>query len=133
LTEQVDWWLAVSLAVTGILALEFPLHINISAKVSVASAVFFAAVLLLPVWQAALLVGLLQAADVCLAAARKIRTTREQPAWRAIATNLIFNGGQAYFAALGSGAVLSAGGVSARTWLGGADDAAVLVAAAFTM
>jgi putative nucleotidyltransferase with HDIG domain len=128
-----DWWLLVSLAVTGILALEFPLHVNINAKVSVASAVFFAAVLLLPMWQAALVVGTLHAADICLAAARKIRATREKPPYRAIAINIVFNGGQAYLAALVAGAVLSVGGVSARTWLGGAEDALLMVAAAGAM
>jgi putative nucleotidyltransferase with HDIG domain len=128
-----DWWLIVSLAVTGILALEFPLHININAKVSVASAVFFAAVLLLPVWQAALVVGTLHATDICLAAARKIRATREKPPYRAIAINIVFNGGQAYFAALAGGAVLSLGGVSAQSGLGGAAEALLLVAAAGTM
>ncbi len=131
--EPADWWLIASLVVTGILALEFPLHINISAKVSVASAVFFAAVLLLPLWQAALLVGGLQATDICLAAARKIRATRQQPPLRAIALNVLFNGGQAYLAALGAGAVLAAGGVTARAWLGGTEDAVLLVAAAAVM
>src|SRR5262245_44034303 len=85
----VDWWLIASIAVTGSLALEFPLHININTKVSMASAVFFAAVLLLPVWQAAVLVGSLQAADVCIAAAKKIRRSREKPPWRAIAINIV--------------------------------------------
>src|SRR5438034_46679 len=41
-----DWWLIASLSAAGLLALEFPLHISLSVKVSVASAVFFAAVLL---------------------------------------------------------------------------------------
>jgi putative nucleotidyltransferase with HDIG domain len=128
-----DWWLITSLAVTGILALEFPLHININAKVSVASAVFFAAVLVLPVAQAALLVGGLHATDICLAAARKVRATREKPPVRAIAINVIFNGGQAYFAALGAGTVLSIGAVSARSWLDSPEDALIILAAAVTM
>src|SRR5690348_7135225 len=96
----VDWWLVVSLAAAGILALEFPLHISLSVKVSVASAVFFAAVLLLPVLLAAALVGGLQALDICIAAFRKVRATREQPPLRAIAINVLFNGGQAYLSAL---------------------------------
>ena len=131
--EPVDWWLVVSLAVTAILALEFPLHINISAKVSVASAVFFAAVLLLPVWQAATLVGGLQAVDIGLAAFRKVRATRQAPPLRAIGINIIFNGGQAYFSALAAGAVLAAGGVSARSGLAGPQDALVLVASAVSL
>src|SRR5213080_4859916 len=51
--ERADWWLIASIVVTGILALEFPLHISLNEKVSVATAVFFAAVLVLPAWQAA--------------------------------------------------------------------------------
>jgi putative nucleotidyltransferase with HDIG domain len=128
-----DWWLIASLAATAILALEFPLHVNLNTKVSVASAVFFAAVLLLPLWQAALLVGLLQAADICLAAARRIRATRERPPVRAVAVNILFNGGQAYLAALASGALLAAAGVSARGGLAGAPDVLVLAAAALVM
>src|SRR5215470_7818606 len=68
---RADWWLIFSLAAAGILALEFPLQISLSVKVSVASAVFFAGVLLLPVWQAAALVGVMQAVDICVAAYRK--------------------------------------------------------------
>jgi len=131
--EPADWWLIASIAVTAILALEFPLHINISAKVSVASAVFFAAVLLLPVWQAATLVGGLQAVDIGLAAFRKVRATRQAPPLRAIGINIIFNGGQAYFSALAAGAVLAAGGVSARSGLAGPQDALVLVASAVSL
>jgi len=131
--EPADWWLIASIAVTAILALEFPLHINISAKVSVASAVFFAAVLLLPVWQAATLVGGLQAVDIGLAAFRKVRATRQGPPLRAIGINIIFNGGQAYFSALAAGAVLAAGGVSARSGLAGPQDALVLVASAVSL
>src|SRR5207248_1948250 len=111
-----DWWLIVSLAAAGILALEFPLHISLSVKVSVASAVFFAAVLLLPVWQSAALVGALQAADICVAAFRKIRRTRERPP-RAVAINVLFNGGQAYLAGLLGALLLASDGVSARTGL----------------
>src|SRR5438045_4320008 len=128
-----DWWLIVSLAAAGILALEFPLHISLSVKVSVASAVFFAAVLLLPVWQAAALVGGLQAVDIGLAAFRKVRATRQAPPLRAIGINIIFNGGQAYFSALAAGAVLAAGGVSARSGLAGPQDALVLVASAVSL
>src|SRR5689334_15841896 len=121
-----DWWLIASLAAAGILALEFPLHISLSVKVSVASAVFFAAVLLLPVWQAALLVGLLQAVDICVAAYRKIRRTHERPPV-AVAINVLFNGGQAYLAAALGGELLAAGGVSARNGLSGPFDALLLI------
>jgi putative nucleotidyltransferase with HDIG domain len=131
--RSADWWLIASLALTAILALEFPLHININTKVSVASAVFFAAVLLLSPWQAALLVGALQATDICIGAVRKVRATRERPPLRAVAINIVFNGGQAYLAALAAGGLLVAAGVSAHTGLAGPRDALVLIAAAILM
>ncbi|HEY6115478.1 MAG TPA: HD-GYP domain-containing protein [Candidatus Dormibacteraeota bacterium] len=128
-----DWWLIASLALTAILALEFPLHVNLNTKVSVASAVFFAAVVLLPLWQAALLVGALQATDICIAAGRRVRATRERPPVRAVVINILFNGGQAYLAALSAGVVLALGGVSAAGGIAGAADLLVLVAAATVM
>ena len=128
-----DWWLIAALAAAGILALEFPLHVNLSEKVSVATAVFFAAILVLPVWQAAALVGALQAADICLAAFRRVRATRERPPLRAVGINIVFNGGQAYLSTLAAGLILSSGGVSARTGLARPEDALVLIAAAVTM
>ena len=131
--DSADWWLIASLAAGGILALEFPLHISVDVKVSVASAVFFAAVLLLPIWQAAALVGALQALDICVAAIRKVRATGERPPLRAVAVNLLFNGSQAYVSALAAGWVLAAAGVSAQNGLASAADAVALVAAAAAM
>ena len=132
-TAGADWWLIAALAVAGILALEFPLHVNISEKVSVATAVFFAAVLLLPMWRAAALVGAIQATDLCFAAFRKVRATRERPPLRAVGINIVFNGGQAYLSTLAAALVLATGGVSAGTGLARPGDAAVLIAAAITM
>jgi putative nucleotidyltransferase with HDIG domain len=131
--ERPDWSLVAALAVAGILALEFPLHVNISEKVSVATAVFFAAVLLLPMWQAAALVGVLQAIDICIAAFRKVRATKERPPWRAVGSSIVFNGGQAYLSTLAAAALLSIGGVSARAGLTAPEDVLVLVGAALTM
>lgn len=128
-----DGWLVGVLALAGILALEFPLHASINEKLSVASAVFFAAVLLLPMWQAAALVGGLQAADLCIAALRRTLATRETPPLRAVGINVAFNGGQAYLSALGAGWLLAGGGVSARNGLAGPQDAAVVAAAAVLM
>ena len=128
-----DWLLIVSVAAAGILALEFPLHISLSEKVSVASAVFFAGVLLLPVWQAAALVGALQATDICLVAFRKVRSTRERPPMRAIAISVLFNGGQAYLSTLAAGLVLAVGGVSARAVVSGLDSILAIVLAAVVM
>lgn len=101
-----DWWLLASLAVAGSLALAFPLQINLSTKMSVASAVFFAGVILLPLWQAAVLVALLQGGDVCRAAVLRFRATREKPPVRAVAISVFFNGGQAYLSVLAAGLVL---------------------------
>jgi HD-GYP domain-containing protein (c-di-GMP phosphodiesterase class II) len=109
--SRFDGLLLGVLAVAGSLALAFPLQINLSTKMSVASAVFFAAVILLPAWQAAALVALLQAADVCRAALKRLRATREKPPLRAIASSVVFNAGQAYLSVLAAGLVLGLGGV----------------------
>jgi putative nucleotidyltransferase with HDIG domain len=101
--------------------------------VSVATAVFFAAVLLLSVWQAAALVGALQAADVCIALMRRVRRSKEWPPVRAVALNVVFNGGQAYLSTLAAGLILAAGGVSARNGLASPADAFLLVSAAAVM
>jgi putative nucleotidyltransferase with HDIG domain len=129
----VDWWLVASLAIAGVLALEFPLHISLNVKLSVASAVFFASVLLLPVLAAAALVGALQAVDVCVAAVRKVRRTGEKPPMRAIVANVLFNGGQAYLSALLAGLLLAANGVSAWAGIRDAQAAFALIAAAVLM
>jgi HD-GYP domain-containing protein (c-di-GMP phosphodiesterase class II) len=128
-----EWWLVGSLALAGILALEFPLHVNISEKVSVATAVFFAAALLLSVWQAAALVGALQAVDICIASLRKGRATGERPPFRPVAINVVFNGGQAYLATVVTALILAGGGVSARGGLVTPTGVLVLVAAAVAM
>jgi putative nucleotidyltransferase with HDIG domain len=108
------WWLVAMLAVAGLLALRFPLHISVSVKVSVATAVWFAAVLVLPAWQAPALVAAMLAVNVALAAARRARATREKPPLGTIALSVLFNAGQGYISVLAAGLVLSAAGVSAR-------------------
>ena len=128
-----DWLLIVSVAAAGVLALEFPLHISLSEKVSVASAVFFAALLLLPVWQAAALIAALQATDICLVALRRTRATRERPPMRAVAISVVFNGGQAYLSALAAGLVLAGAGVSARAGLSTSIGMLAIVVAAVVM
>jgi putative nucleotidyltransferase with HDIG domain len=107
-----DWWLVGWISVAGVLALAYPLQVNLSTKISVASAVFFAAVLLLPVWQAAALVALLHAADVFRAAIRRVRSSREKPPLRAIAMSVVFNGGQAYLSTAAAGLVVGLGGAA---------------------
>jgi len=133
LHSHVDWWVIGSLAVAGVLALAFPLQLNLSTKMSVASAVFFAAVLLLPVWQAAALVAVLQDVDIVRTAIKRTRATRERPPLRAIGLSLLFNGGQAYLSALAAGLVLSAGGVSAWSGLRGSAGDLALIGAALVM
>src|SRR5438876_475562 len=79
------------------------------------------------------LVGALQATDICLAALRKVRATRERPPLRAVAINVAFNGGQAYLSTLAAAEILKVGGVSARAGLAGPEAALALIAAAAVM
>ena len=130
---HIDLWLAGSLAVAGILALEFPMHINLSHKLSVGTAVFFAAVLLLPAWAAALLVAGVQAVDLWIQALRRVAATHERPPIGTIGLGVLFNAGQAYIAALAAGLILQAGGVSAGSGLSTPLQGLVLVAAAAVM
>ncbi|HKV89074.1 MAG TPA: HD domain-containing phosphohydrolase [Candidatus Dormibacteraeota bacterium] len=125
--------LVAALAVGGILALQFPLHLSLSEKVSVASAVFFAAVLLMPASQAALLVACMQAIDSALSALRRFVARREKPPLGAIGLTVLFNSGQGYFSVLAAGIVLAAFGVSARTGIGGGTQALGVVAAGVVM
>lgn len=108
-----DWWLLGSLALAGVLSLRFPIYFSLSHKVSVATAVFFAAALLLPVWQAGALVAACLAIDSAIAAALKIRVTREKPPWGAIGLSLLFNAGQGYLSVAAAGWLLAAAHVSA--------------------
>jgi hypothetical protein len=57
--------LVAALTVADLVALQFPLHVSLNEKVSVAAAVFFGAALLMPVWQAAALVAATQGAERC--------------------------------------------------------------------
>jgi putative nucleotidyltransferase with HDIG domain len=126
------WWLVAALAVAGLLALRFPLHISVSVKVSLAAAVAFATILLLPAWQAAALAGATLGVNVVLAALRRVRMTGEKPPLGTIGLALLFNAGQAYFSVLGAGLLMSAAGVTAYTQLTPAR-VLVIVAAAVTM
>jgi putative nucleotidyltransferase with HDIG domain len=127
-----SWGLVAALVVADLLALRFPLHISVSVKVSMATAVWFATVLLLPAFQAAFLIGAAMALSVALAAFRKARATREQPPLGTIALSVLFNAGQVYFSVLVAGIVLAAADVSARDQLT-APDALAVVGAAVAM
>ncbi|HEV2029945.1 MAG TPA: HD-GYP domain-containing protein [Candidatus Dormibacteraeota bacterium] len=115
--RAVDWSLVITLLAAGVLAQQFPLHISLSEKVSVSSAVFFASVLLLPAWQAAAMVAATQAIDVALRASRKVRATKEKPPLGAIGLSLLFNAGQAYLSILAAALYLGLAGVSAHSAL----------------
>jgi putative nucleotidyltransferase with HDIG domain len=117
------------LAVAGFLAARFPFHLSVSVKVSVATAVWFATVLLLPVWQAAALVGATMAANVAFASFRRAWATREKPPLGTIALLLLFNAGQGYLSVLAAGLVLSAAGTSAYGRLIPVDALAIVAAA----
>jgi len=113
--HQIEWWPVLSLLVAGILAGQFPLRVSLSQKVSVDSAVFFAAVLLLPAWQAAAVVAVTQAIDVVIAAARKMRASKERLPMGEVGWSLLFNAGQLYVASLAAGLCLGLGGVTAHS------------------
>src|ERR1700692_4514252 len=86
-----EWGLVAFLLGGGVLAQQFMLHISLRQKVSVDSAVFFAAMLLLPAWQAAAVVAVTQAIDVVIAAWRRMRAIREMPPVGEIGLSLLFN------------------------------------------
>lgn len=113
--RAVEWLLVGSLLLAGVLAHQFPLRISLSQKVSVDSAVFFAAVLLLPAWQAAAMVAATQAIDVVIAASRKMWTSREKLPLGEVGLSLLFNAAQLYIATLAAALCLSLGGVSAHS------------------
>ena len=127
---RTSWWLVAPLAVAGVLALRFPLHISLSVKVSVGAAVSFATALLLPALQAAALVSAVLAVDVVISALKRVRRTREKPPLGTIGLNLLFNSGQGYLSVLAAGLALAATGVWARAAVTPADAAAIVAAAA---
>lgn len=133
LSYRTDWWLVATLGFTGLVALRFPLQVSLAEKFHVASAVFFAAALLMPPLQAAALVAITVALDTGLAASLKTLRTRERPPLRAVALSLLFNSGQLYFAVLAAGEILSAGGVSAARGVPSTGQAVALVLAAVAM
>src|SRR5258706_8987156 len=113
--RTVEWWLVAASLIAGVLARRFPLRISLGQKVSVDSAVFFAALLLLPAWQAAAMVAVTQAIDVVIAASRKMRATKEKLPLGEVGLSLLFNAGQLYIATLAAGLCLGLAGVSAHS------------------
>jgi len=114
-SRPVEWWLVILLLGAGVLAQQFPLHISLSQKVSVDSAVFFAALLLLTAWQAATTVAVTQAIGIVMAASRRMRATKEKPPLGEIGLSVLFNAGQLYISSIAAGLYLGAAGVSARS------------------
>ncbi len=110
----VDLSLASAVLVAGVLAMRFPIHINLSQKVSAGSAVFFAAALVFPAAQAAALVALVSVLDTCISVAKRVIATRESPPWDAVLLSMFFNAGQLYLSTLAAGLLLSGAAVSAR-------------------
>lgn len=129
----VQWWLVAVIGGAGLVALRFPLHVSLSNKVSVASAVFFAAALLLPALQAAALVAVVSFADAVITAARRVVSSREKPPLWMILRLLGFNTGQGYFSVLAAGLVLDRAGVSAASELATPIAAAGMLVAAALM
>ncbi|TMF71423.1 MAG: HD-GYP domain-containing protein [Chloroflexi bacterium] len=126
----VDGWVIATLAAGGLLALRFPLHVSLSEKISVVTAVFFAAVLLLPVVQAAALVAAISGVDIAIAATRRVVANREKPPLGVVALSLFFNASQLYFSAWAAGLVLLAAGVTASGGINRGQDALAVIAAA---
>lgn len=131
--SPVQWWEVTTLGAAGLAALRFPLHVSLSNKVSVASAVFFAAALLLPAWQAAALVAFVSLVDTVISATRRVVTSRERPPAWPIAVLLGFNAGQGYLSVLAAGLILSGAGVSAASGITNATAAGATVLAAGVM
>lgn len=131
--SPVEWWEVTTLAAAGLAALRFPLHVSLSNKVSVASAVFFAATLLLPAFQAAALVAFVSLVDTVISATRRIVTSRERPPAWPIVVLLGFNAGQGYLSVLAAASILSSAGVSAVTGITNLTAGAALVLAAAVM
>jgi putative nucleotidyltransferase with HDIG domain len=124
--RPVEWELVAFLLVAGVLAQQFLLPISLSQKVSVDSAVFFAALLVLSAWQAAAVVAVTQAIGVVIGTWRRMRAIREKPPRGEVAMMLLFNSAQLYISTLGAALFLAPAGVSARGPLSGS---AIAVAA----
>lgn len=132
-TVPVQWGLAAALGAAGLAALRFPIHVSLSNKVSVAAAVFFAAALLMPAWQAAALVALVSLVDTVITVVRRVLATREKPPAWPMAVLIGFNTGQGYLSVLAGAMVLAATGVSASTGVNSARQAVGVVASAALM
>ena len=128
-----DWALASLLGAAGVLALRFPLHVSLSNKVSVASAVFFATVLLMPAWQAAAVVAVVSLVDVAVTVTRRVVVRRERPPLASVSSLLLFNAGQGFLSTLGGALVLGAAHVSMRTGVASAHAVYSMAAAAAVM
>jgi HD-GYP domain-containing protein (c-di-GMP phosphodiesterase class II) len=128
----VDWGLALVLLLLAVAATQFPLHLSLTLKVSVATAVFFAAVLLLPAQHAALLAAAaVLASTVVSVVRRRWGPTPAAAPPRDVFATAAFNVAQGYLSVLAAGSVLALGDVSARTLASGA--APLIMLAALTM
>lgn len=127
-----DAGLISSLVVAGVLAMQFPIHVNLSQKLSVASAVFFAAALLVPAWEAAAVVAGTSVLDTLISSGRRMVRTRERPPF-SVAVSLLFNSGQLGLSVLAAATILAAGRVSARGAFELPEGLLVLAAAAAAM
>ncbi|HKW71835.1 MAG TPA: HD domain-containing phosphohydrolase [Candidatus Dormibacteraeota bacterium] len=127
-----DAGLISSLVVAGVLAMQFPIHVNLSQKLSVASAVFFAAALLVPAWEAAAVVAGTSVVDTLISSGRRMVRTRERPPF-SVAASLLFNSGQLGLSVLVAATILASGRVSARGALQLPEGLLVVAAAAAAM
>ena len=113
-TPTASLGISASLVGLAVLALQFPLSVALTERISVATAVFFAVVLVFPVSQAALLVALASALSGVISMIRKFAADRHLPLSVAVPT-ILFNSAQSYLSALMAALVLAAFGTSAQT------------------
>jgi len=85
------WVAAAAFALAGLASLQFPLSLSLTNRVTVASSVFFAALLVLPPALAALVAGSAFALDSAVSVTRRIRSPQPRPPAMVIGLALCFN------------------------------------------
>lgn len=98
--------LTAVLFVLSVIALQFPLHLSLTKKVSLASSAFFATVVLLPAPRAAALAAGAMAFSTAIRVLRQTIETRHLPQLGLVASSTIFGSSQTYLAVLCGGLTL---------------------------
>jgi putative nucleotidyltransferase with HDIG domain len=106
--ESPSWLLAAGFVVAGATALQFPLSLSLTNRVTVASAVFFAGLLTLSPLVAAVAAGGASALDAILSVSRLLRSRRSRPQPSVVLLALSFNAALAFLCVLIPASVLPA-------------------------